>query len=227
MTYRLHDSLGFRLSRAARIQERRLDAGLKTLGLTRITWCVLLAVGNEDLAQPSEIADFVGIDRTAASRALRQMEADGLVARHVGEGDGRTREVVLTPLGRDRLTRGEPMAVENNACNSKVAGMKLPAMIAGNYEPHFSLNNMFKDSQFALTLAKAAGVDIPALATTAGSMYQTIKAGRGIPPGRAVIGTARGACGGARDAARRPVPFSSAQRRAGGARAVTDGDRAG
>ena len=115
MTYRLHDSLGFRLSRAARIQERRLDAGLKTLGLTRITWCVLLAVGNEDLAQPSEIADFVGIDRTAASRALRQMEADGLVARHVGEGDGRTREVVLTALGRDRLTRGEPMAVENNA----------------------------------------------------------------------------------------------------------------
>ena len=71
------------------------------------------------------------------------------------------------------------MAVENNACNSKVAGMKLPAMIAGNYEPHFSLNNMFKDSQFALTLAKAVGVDIPALATTAGSMYQTIKAGHG------------------------------------------------
>ena len=70
-------------------------------------------------------------------------------------------------------------AVEHNACNSKVAGMKLPAMIAGDYEPHFSLNNMFKDSQFALTLAKQAGVDIPALATTAGSMFQTIKTGHG------------------------------------------------
>ena len=71
------------------------------------------------------------------------------------------------------------MAVQNNACNSKAAEMKLPAMIAGDYEPHFSLNNMFKDSQFALTLAKEAGVDIPALATTAGSMYQSIKAGHG------------------------------------------------
>ena len=65
------------------------------------------------------------------------------------------------------------------ACHSKVAGMKLPAMIAGDFEPHFSLNNMFKDSQFALTLAKAAGIDVPALATTAGSMFQTIKAGHG------------------------------------------------
>jgi len=70
-------------------------------------------------------------------------------------------------------------AVEVNACNSKVAGMKLPAMLAGDYEPHFSLNNMFKDSQFALTLAKQAGIDVPALATTAGAMFQTIKAGHG------------------------------------------------
>ena len=70
-------------------------------------------------------------------------------------------------------------AVENNACYSKVAGMKLPAMIAGNFETHFSLNNMFKDSQFALTLAKEVGTDIPALATTAGSMFKAIKAGHG------------------------------------------------
>ncbi len=115
MSYRLHDSLGFRLSRAARIQEQRLDAGLKTIGLTRITWCVLLAVANEGLTHPSQIADFVGIDRTATSRALRQMEADGLLARTVGEADGRTREVALTGAGQDRLARGEPMAVENNA----------------------------------------------------------------------------------------------------------------
>ena len=70
-------------------------------------------------------------------------------------------------------------AVEYNACNSKVAAMKLPAMIASDYEPHFSLNNMFKDAQFALTLAKETGTDIPALATTAGSMFQAIKAGHG------------------------------------------------
>lgn len=115
MSYRLHQSLGYHLSRAARIQERRLEDGLRTLGLTRTTWCILLAVGNENLAQPSEIAEFVGVDRTAASRALRAMEAARLISRAAGNGDGRTTEVRLTDLGRARLAQGTPMAEANNA----------------------------------------------------------------------------------------------------------------
>ena len=115
MPYRLHDSLGFRLSRAARIQERRLDQGLRALGLTRLTWCVLLAVGNEGLAQPSDIAEFIGVDRSAISRALGQMETDGLIARCKGPDDGRTRAVALTDKGTGLLARGTPIAVENNA----------------------------------------------------------------------------------------------------------------
>ena len=113
--YRLHASLGYHLSLAARIQERRLDEGLKALGLTRITWCVLLAIGNEGLRQPSDIARFVGIDRTATSRALRQMEAAGLIARGAGTGDGRTRSVALTDEGRALLAEGTPLAQTNNA----------------------------------------------------------------------------------------------------------------
>lgn len=115
MTYRLHQSLGYHLSLAARIQERRLDEGLKQLGLTRITWCVLLAVGNEHMTQPSEIAAFVGIDRTATSRALRGMEADGLIARRSGNSDGRTTEVILTSKGQRLLAEGTPLAEANNA----------------------------------------------------------------------------------------------------------------
>ncbi len=113
MTYRLHDSLGYRLSRVARIQERRLDLGLRRIGLTRTTWCVLLAVGNEGLSQPSDIAEFIGIDRTATSRALRQMEADDLIARAAGDKDGRTRRVRLTEEGKARLEAGTPIAEDN------------------------------------------------------------------------------------------------------------------
>lgn len=115
MTYRLHDSLGYHLTRAARVQERRLEEGLRTLGLTRTTWCILLAVGNEGLAQPSDIAEFVGVDRTATSRALRAMEAEGLISRAAGNGDGRTTEVRLTARGHARLAAGTPMAEANNA----------------------------------------------------------------------------------------------------------------
>lgn len=111
--YRLHASLGYHLSVAARQQERRLDEQLKTLSLTRTTWCVLLAVGNEDLTQPSEIAAFVGIDRTATSRALRQMETDGLLARSCGTEDRRTRRVALTAKGCAAITEATPFARQN------------------------------------------------------------------------------------------------------------------
>lgn len=111
--YRLHTSLGYHLSIAARLQERRLDEQLKTLGLTRTTWCILLAVGNEGLSQPSDIADFVGIDRTATSRALRHMEDENLLARSSGTEDRRTRRVELTPTGCEAIRRATPYAREN------------------------------------------------------------------------------------------------------------------
>ena len=111
--YRLHASLGYHLSVAARQQERRLDEQLKTLGLTRTTWCVLLAVGNEGMSQPSDIAGFVGIDRTATSRALRQMEADGLLARSSGTQDRRTRRGELTAKGCAAITAATPFARHN------------------------------------------------------------------------------------------------------------------
>jgi DNA-binding MarR family transcriptional regulator len=116
--YRLHHSLGYHLSIAARLQERRLDEQLRTLGLTRTTWCILLAVGNEGLSQPSDIADFVGIDRTATSRALRHMEDDGLLARSSGTEDKRTRRVVLTDKGCRAIRAATPFARENAAIMS-------------------------------------------------------------------------------------------------------------
>ncbi|MDF1801949.1 MarR family winged helix-turn-helix transcriptional regulator [Thalassovita sp.] len=111
--YRLQHSLGYHLSIAARLQERRLDDQLKTLGLTRTTWCILLAVGNENLSQPSDIADFVGIDRTATSRALRHMEDDDLLARSSGTEDRRTRRVELTQKGCDAIAQATPFARAN------------------------------------------------------------------------------------------------------------------
>ncbi|HAV07816.1 MAG TPA: transcriptional regulator [Rhodobacteraceae bacterium] len=111
--YRLHSSLGYHLSIASRVQERRLDDQLKTLQLTRTTWCILLAVGNESLTQPSDIADFVGIDRTATSRALRGMEEDGLITRASGDGDRRTRCVMLTTKGEKTIQLATPMARSN------------------------------------------------------------------------------------------------------------------
>lgn len=111
--YRLHQSLGYQMSLTSRLLERQFEDRLKPLGLTRITWCILLAVEIEALLNPSDIASFVGIDRTATSRALRQMEAAGMIARGVGKEDGRTTLVALTDLGRELVTTTVPMARAN------------------------------------------------------------------------------------------------------------------
>ncbi|PJE30794.1 transcriptional regulator, MarR family [Pseudooceanicola antarcticus] len=120
--YRLHQSLGYWLSVTARLQERRLDEKLRDIGLTRITWCILLGLANEGLTQPSELADFVGIDRTATSRALRQLEQAGLVSRSSGTGDRRTRNIALTDEGQEAVRIGTPYARANGKVMSDRLG---------------------------------------------------------------------------------------------------------
>lgn len=112
--YRLHASLMYQLTLTSRLQERRLDDGLRAHGLTRITWCVLLAVQNEGRRQPSDIAEFIGVDRTACSRALRHMEAQGWIARRNGMPDRRTTLVELTEDGLRLLDAATPVAEENS-----------------------------------------------------------------------------------------------------------------
>ena len=57
--------------------------------------------------------------------------------------------------------------------------MKLPAMAAGDFDPHFSLANMLKDARYALDLARRSGLDTPGLETTARQMQQLTDAGFG------------------------------------------------
>ena len=75
----------------------------------------------------------------------------------------------------DRLAE----ALQGNACCSPLVSMKLPGILARDYEPHFSLKNMFKDAQYALSLGKQLGVSQPVLSTTANVMYRSIQEGKG------------------------------------------------
>ncbi|MDA0221836.1 MAG: winged helix DNA-binding protein [Proteobacteria bacterium] len=111
--YALHDSIGYRMTLLSRINERRFDGLLAATGLTRVTWCVLLAVGQQYLQNPSEIADWVGIDRTATSRALRRLEADKMIARASAASDKRQTVVSVTDKGRDILQSANTAASEN------------------------------------------------------------------------------------------------------------------
>jgi MarR family transcriptional regulator for hemolysin len=121
--YHLHDSLGYRLTYAARLNERRFEVRLAESGLTRLMWCVLCALEYEALRRPSEIAEFIGVDRTAISRCLKHMETRGLIARCAAEGDARTRAVSATAEGRGALAPATEAAKENATFwNDKLTG---------------------------------------------------------------------------------------------------------
>jgi len=70
-------------------------------------------------------------------------------------------------------------AVARNASGSPLAAMKLPAMARGDFEPHFSLANMLKDSRYALELAAGAGIETPAIRAVSHRMAELCEAGLG------------------------------------------------
>ena len=70
-------------------------------------------------------------------------------------------------------------AIENNAMRSGVTDLKLPAMLGGDYAPHFSLKHMFKDVQLGIELANRLELDVPATSTVGAVMYGAVMKGWG------------------------------------------------
>ena len=70
-------------------------------------------------------------------------------------------------------------AVARNAGASALTGMKLPAMVAEDFDPHFSLANMAKDTRYMLALATSAGLETPAIAAVSKRMGELENDGLG------------------------------------------------
>jgi 3-hydroxyisobutyrate dehydrogenase-like beta-hydroxyacid dehydrogenase len=70
-------------------------------------------------------------------------------------------------------------AMELNANYSALVKMKLPAMVARDFTPHFALRNMLKDARYALALAGQGGMEVPVLTAAAACMAGLEVAGRG------------------------------------------------
>ena len=61
-------------------------------------------------------------------------------------------------------------AAIKNGSGSPLMAMKYPGILAGDFEPHFTMANMWKDSCYALALAESAGVELPAIAAVSARM---------------------------------------------------------
>jgi len=131
--YKLHQRLGYRASRLARIMQNRLEAEIAEHGLTRLMWCVMTGVGEEGVRTPSELAEYVGVTRPTISRLLRVLEEKGMLRRTNGElKDGRSVRLELTPQG-EAVTRGTRSRVDalNTHFTAKLAPEHLAVVLSG------------------------------------------------------------------------------------------------
>lgn len=152
--------------------------------------------GSKAAAEKRQLVYYVGGDEAALLRAQPILEATSKAIVPIGKlGDAAVVKVVTNmiaavsiqtlaeALAIVRKTGIDPevfaVALEQNACRSGTMDLKLPKMISGDYEPHFSLKHMFKDVQLGVHLAHSLGLEIPATTVTAGTMYGAVNHGWG------------------------------------------------
>jgi 3-hydroxyisobutyrate dehydrogenase-like beta-hydroxyacid dehydrogenase len=152
--------------------------------------------GSKLAAERSQLVYYVGADDATFLRAKPILEATSrAIVRCGGVGDAALLKVVTNQIAAVSIQAlAEALAVvrkaglspdalasalEHNACRSGTMDLKLPKMIAGDFDPHFSLKHMFKDVQLGIHLANTLEVDTPAAAVAAGVMFGAIARGWG------------------------------------------------
>lgn len=152
--------------------------------------------GSRVAAEKGELVYYIGGAKKELEKATRALEASSKKILHLGKiGEasilkiatnlvsGAVAGALAEALAITKSNGVEPAklleAFEHNANCSPLVTMKLSAMMAGNYEPHFSLKNMLKDARYAQDLAKLESLATPLLNASVGVMERGVEAGRG------------------------------------------------
>ena len=96
------------LRKTARAVTQFFDGVLGASGLRATQFTLLIAVALADRATMTRIARVLLMDQSTLTRNLRLLERAGMV-KTAGGKDRRTRFVMLTPRGRDRLAAALPL----------------------------------------------------------------------------------------------------------------------
>lgn len=152
--------------------------------------------GSKNAAAAGKLVYYIGGDTALLDQARPVLEASSTKIMHLGKvGDAMVLKIATNmvsaitvkglaeALAVVRSQDVEPKklleALEPNANYSTLVGMKLPAMISEDFEPHFSLRNMLKDADFGRSLAQSSGLSLSATDATAAAMRQALDAGKG------------------------------------------------
>ncbi|MDB6147150.1 MAG: hypothetical protein JWO45_814, partial [Spartobacteria bacterium] len=139
--------------------------------------------GSKMGAENGELVFYVAGDEVALREARPVLEASSKEIIEIGEiGQATVVKLatnIITGASIQALAEGLALinhaglsaekfvtALQNNASNSKTLSMKLPKMIEGNFEPHFSLKHMLKDMQIASRLGLSHHLELAVTTAT-------------------------------------------------------------
>jgi len=81
----------------------QMEAALRTIGVSRAQWRVLMSLQERAPRSISALAELASAKLSTISRVVERMRAEGLVACAPRAGDGRVTEVYLEPAGERAL----------------------------------------------------------------------------------------------------------------------------
>jgi len=98
----------FSLKKAERLISRRYDEALAPFGLRNGQFSMLTYISGANPVNIHSIADFLNMDRTTTTAALKPLEKRKLIKISSSKEDSRVKLVSITPLGISLLTKAFP-----------------------------------------------------------------------------------------------------------------------
>jgi 3-hydroxyisobutyrate dehydrogenase-like beta-hydroxyacid dehydrogenase len=152
--------------------------------------------GSKNAAEKGELVYYVGGDEAALRQARPVLEASSKEIIEIGKvGDATTIKVATNMITAASVQAAAEAlalvsksglsvekfaeAMRGNGSYSATLEMKLPMMMEGNFEPHFSVKHMLKDVVIATRLARAFGIEFGATDASRHGLTEEMRQGRG------------------------------------------------
>ncbi len=101
--FHLHNSFTYWISRLASLMQERFNEALQQHDVTWPQWMVLNVLHHQLAATPAQVAENIGIDRSAITRLVDRLEKKDLVRRQHDGLDRRSIRLLLTLRGEQLM----------------------------------------------------------------------------------------------------------------------------
>jgi 3-hydroxyisobutyrate dehydrogenase-like beta-hydroxyacid dehydrogenase len=152
--------------------------------------------GSKNAAEKGALVYYVGGDEVALRQARPVLEASSREIIEIGKvGDATTIKVATNMITAASVQAAAEAlalvsksglsvekfaeAMRGNGSYSATLNMKLPMMMEGNFEPHFSVKHMLKDVVIATRLARGFGIEFGATDASRHGLTEEMRQGRG------------------------------------------------